>query len=70
MDSAKLASPSSSVVFPGVPVSAVPSEFSLSLSPSSSSVDGAGVLGLGVGSPSISLTCPAVRTLSSKMSHR
>jgi len=69
MDSAKLASPSSSVVFPGAPVSAVPSEFSLSLPPSLLSVDGAGVLGLGVGSPSISPTCPAVRTLSSKMSH-
>jgi len=70
IDSAKLASPSSLVVFPGTPVSAVFSEFALSLSSSSSSVDGAGVRGVGTCCPSICPTCPAVHTSSSKMSHR
>ena len=68
MDSASLAKCSSSVVFPGIPDSTVFSELSLPLS-SLSSVDGAGVLGVGIGCPSIGSTCPAVCTLSSNMSH-
>src|SRR6266702_2124778 len=68
IDSAKLASPSSSVVFPSTPDSIVLSDHSLPSS--SSSVDGAGVLGARGGCPSIGPTCPAVCTLSSKMSQR
>jgi len=70
IDSARLASLSSSVVFPGAPDSIVFLEPSLPLSSSSSSVDGAGVLGVGVGCLSIGPTCPAVHTSSSNMSHR
>src|SRR6266702_4126075 len=66
MDSASSASRSSSVVFPGAPDSMVLSE--RSLPSSSSSVDGAGVLGVGGGCPSMGPTCPAVFTSSSKMS--
>ncbi len=67
MDSARSASCSSSVVFPGTPDSTVLSEFSLPSS--SSSVEGAGVLGVRVGCLSIGPTCPAVWTLSSNISH-
>ncbi len=55
MDSAKSASLSSSVVFPGASDSIVPSEPSLSLSPSLLSVEGAGVYGAWGSCPSI---CP------------
>ncbi len=65
IDSARLASPSSSVVFPGAPDSMVGFVCSLPAS-SSSSVDGVGVLGGSSSGP----TCPAVHTSSSKMSHR
>src|SRR6266702_1143002 len=66
IDSANLANLSSLVVFPGAPDSMVLLE--RSLPSSSSSVDGAGVLGVRGGCPSIGPTCPAVCTSSSKIS--
>ncbi len=70
MDSARLARPSSSVVFPGCPDSIVPSEFSLPSPSSLLSVDGAGVLGAKGGCPSMAPTFPDVCTLSSNMLQR
>jgi len=72
MDSARLARPSSSVVFPGYPDSMVSSEGSLPHSSSSSrlSVEGAGVLGVGGICPSIAPTFPDVCTSSSNMSQQ
>ena len=69
MDSARLARPSSSVVFPGCPDSIVSSDRSLPCSSSSSrlSVDGAGVLGARGTCPSIAPTFPDVCTSSSNM---
>ncbi len=66
IDSARLANPSSSVVFLGAPDSTVLLE--RSLPSSSSSVDGVGFLGAQGGCPSIGPTCPAICTLSSKIS--
>ncbi len=69
MDSARLASPSSSVVFPGCPDSMVSSNCSLPCS-SQLSVEGAGVLGVGGSCPSIAPTFLDVCTSSSNMSQR
>src|SRR6266702_3644872 len=69
MDSAKLARPSSSVVFLGCPDSIVFSDCSLPWSSSSSrlSVDGAGVLGVKRGCPSIAPMFPDVCISSSNI---
>ena len=68
MDSARSANQSSSIVFPSAPDLIVFSEPSLLSSSSLLSVEGAGVLGIAGGCPSIGPTFPAVCTLSSEMS--